>query len=137
GEAVDVEGRQPECRLDRLAQPLRPRLGAEDAGAEAEARGFGDVVGDRERVARCATEDLRAEVLEQLCLPRRVPARRRDDRAAEALGAVVETEATGEEAVAVRDVDERAGPGACGRKTTRAAVRPGREVAARIGDDRR
>src|SRR5213079_1190470 len=32
-QAVDVDGFQPETRLDLLSEPLRPRLAAEDAGA--------------------------------------------------------------------------------------------------------
>ena len=117
--------RQLERALDRLAQALRPRLGAEDAGAQVEPRGLGDVVGDRERVARRAAEDLGAEVLEQLRLARRVPAGRRDDRAAEPLGAVVEPEAAGEEAVAVGDVDDRARAGS-GRGERRGRSSPPR-----------
>ena len=97
----------------------------------------GDVVGDRERVARRAAEDLGAEVLEQLRLARRVAAGRGDDRAAEPLGAVVEAEAAGEEAVAVGDVDDRARPGSRRRERAGATVRPGGEVVARVRDDRR
>ena len=136
-QAVDVDGRQLERGLDRLAQSLRPRLGAEDAGAQVEPRRLGDVVGDRERVARRAAEDLGAEVLEQLRLARRVPAGRRDDRAAEPLGAVVEAEAAGEEPVAVGDVDDRARPGSGRGKRAGAAVRPGGEIVPRVRDDRR
>ncbi len=99
--------------------------------------GSDDVVGDRERVARRAAEDLGAEILQQLRLARRVAARCRDDRAAEPLGAVVEAEAAGEEAVAVRDVDDRARPGSRRRERAGAAVRPGREVGPRVRDDRR
>jgi hypothetical protein len=136
-EAVDVDGGQVESALDRLAQSLRPRLRAENAGAEAEPRRLGDVVGDREGVARRAAKDLRAEIFEQLRLPRRVATRCWDNGAAEALGSVVEAEAAGEEAVAVGDVDERARPGARRGERSRAAVRPAGEVAARVGHDRR
>ena len=129
--------RQLERALDRLAQPLRPRLGAEDAGAQVEPRRLGDVVGDRERVARRAAEDLGAEILEQLRLARRVAAGRGDDRAAEPLGAVVEAEAAGEEAVAVGDVDDRARPGSRRGERAGAAVRPGGEIVPRVRDDRR
>ena len=98
---------------------------------------LGDVVGDREGVARRAAEDLRAEILEQLRLARRVPAGGRDDGAAEPLGPVVEAEAAGEEAVAVRDVDDRARAGSGRGERAGAAVRPGREVVPRVRDDRR
>ena len=99
--------------------------------------GLGDVVGDRERVARRAAEDLRAEILEQLRLARRVAAGSGDDGAAEPLGAVVEAEAAGEEAVAVGDVDDGARPGPRRGERAGAAVRPGGEVGARVRDDRR
>ena len=137
GEAVDVERGQPERALDRLAQSLRPRFRAEDAGAEAQARGLGDVIGDRERVARRTAEDLSTEILEQLRLPRRVAAGRGDDGATEPLGAVVEAEPAGEEAVAVSDVDDGARPCSRRRQCPRAAVGPGGEVGTRVGDDRR
>ncbi len=137
GEAVDVDGPQLERALDRLAQPLGPRLGAEDAGTEAEARGLGDVVGDRECVARSAAEDLGAEVLEQLRLARRVAARRRDDRAAEPLRPVVDAETAGEQAVAVGDVDDGARPPSGRGQRAGATVRPRREVGSRVRDDRR
>src|SRR5437764_6518489 len=114
-----------------------PRLGAEDAGAEAEARRLGDVVGDRQRVARRAAEDRRAEILEQLRLPRRVATRSGDDRAAEPLGSVMDAEAAGEEAVAVRDMNDGARPGSRRRERAGAAVRPRREIGARVADDRR
>src|SRR5262249_7000754 len=123
--------------LDRLAQPFAPRLGSEDAGAELETRRLGDVVGDRERVARCATEDLGAEILEQLRLPRRVATGSWNDRAAEPLGSVMEAEAAGEEAIAVGDVDERARPTSGRGQRTRAAVRPRHEIRRGVGDDRR
>ena len=90
--------RRPSTASIDRAQLLRPRLGAEDACAERQPRGVLDVVGDRERVARRAAEDLGAQVLEQLRLARGVAARRGDGRAAEPLGAVVQTEAAGEEA---------------------------------------
>src|SRR3954468_19091562 len=98
---------------------------------------LGDVVGDRERVARRAAEDLRAEILEQLRLTWRVPARGRDDGAAEPLGPVMDAEAAGEEAVAVRDVDDRARAGSGRGERAGAAIRPGREVIPRVRDDRR
>ena len=137
GQAVDVDRGQPERALDGLAQFLGPRLGAEDACAEAEARWLADVVRDRQRIARGAAEDLRAEILEQLRLARRVPSRRRHDGASEPLGAVVEAEAAGEEPVAVGDMDDRAWPGSGRRERPRATVGPGREVATRVRDDRR
>ncbi len=136
-QTVDVERRQRERALDGLAQPLGPRLGPEDARPEAQAGRIGDMVGDRKRVARGAAEDLGAEILEQLCLARCVPSRRRHDRAAEPLGAVVEAETAGEEAVAVRDVHACAGAGSGRRERPRAAVGPGREIATCVRDDRR
>src|SRR4029078_4802060 len=123
-QAVAVERGAPERALDRLAQPLRPGLRAEDARAEAQARRLGDVVGDREGVARRAAEDLGAEVLEQLSLARRVAAGRGDHGAAEALGAVVEAQAAGEESVAGGDVEDRSRAGSGRRARGGAAGGP-------------
>ena len=136
-EPVVVDRGDVERFLDRAADPLRPRLGAADRRAELQARHVHDVLADRERVARRAAEDLAAEVLEQLRMARRVAARGRDDGAAEPLGAVVEPEPAGEEAVPVRDVDERPGPAAGGRDRASAAVGPEGDVVARVRDDRR
>src|SRR5205807_9774611 len=111
-EAVHVDRTDVERLLDCAAHALGPRLSAEEAGAELQPAGVLDVVGDGERVARRAAEDLRAEVFEQLRLARRVPARRGHDSAAEALGTVMEPEAAGEQAVPVCNVHERAGPSA-------------------------
>jgi hypothetical protein len=137
GQAIDVEGRQRERGLDLLAESLGPRLGAEDAGAQPQPRHVLDVVGDRERVAGRAAEDLGPQVLEQLRLTGSVPARSGHDRAAEPLGAVVKAEAAGEQAVAVGDVNDRPRPSAGRRDRAGAAVGPAVDVAPRIGDDRR
>src|SRR6185312_1565579 len=106
-EAVDVERSDSECPFDLRAEGLRPGLGPVDPRAQTEPAAVLDVVGDGQRVARGAAENLGAEVLEQLNLPGGVASRGRDDRAAETLGAVVQPQAAGEEAVAVGDVDDR------------------------------
>jgi hypothetical protein len=71
-EAVDVERGQPE-RASIASRSPSVHGSAPKTPARAETRRVGDVVGDRERVARRAAEDLGAEILEQLRLPRRVP----------------------------------------------------------------
>ena len=59
-------------------------------------------------------DDVRLEVADQHDLPLGHAAGDRDDGAAERLGAVVRAEAAGEQAVAVGDMDDVAGPAAGG-----------------------
>ena len=77
------------------------------------------------------------EVGDQPDLPLGLPARDRDDRAPEPLGAVVGAEPAGEQAVAVGDVDRHAGPAAGGADAAGDDVGPGGEVAVGVADDGR
>src|SRR2546423_8290575 len=91
-EAVDVAGVDPAPRyLELRPQPLRPRLGAEDAEAErdpvAEPLG-GGALGEQERERGRAGEAGGAEVGQELHLQPGVAAGRRDDGGADALAAV-------------------------------------------------
>src|SRR5262249_33377799 len=107
-EAVHVTGVDPPRGLELLAHRLRPRLGAEDPVAErsrAQHAGLGGTLREEERERGRRGEAVGAEVLHRLGRRRGVAARRWDDGRAEPLAAVVEAEATGEEAVAVRDVE--------------------------------
>src|SRR5260221_659267 len=67
----------------------------------------------------------------------RAPGGGGEEGAARAFRPVVKAKPAGEEAVPVRDVDERPRAAACGSDRTRAAVRPQVEVIARVRDDRR
>ena len=132
GESVDVDGIDREAVLDLAPHRLGPGLGAVNADGERGAPRIDalaiELVGDRQHVARRHHDDARAKIPNQLDLPLGHAARSRDDRATEPLGAVVDAEAAGEEPVAVRDVDEIAGPAARGADRASADARPGVEV---------
>src|SRR6266545_4045297 len=141
GEAVVVEGEDAEATLDLEPHLLGPRLAAEVAEAERQgargeplrARDLRDVEGVRRR----ADEDLGPEVADEQHLARGVTAGGRHDARADLLDAVVEAEATGEEAVAERDVDEVLFPQAPREKEARDEPGPGLEVLPRVGDEGR
>src|SRR5438552_16901313 len=65
-----------------------------------------------------------------------VPGGDRHPRHADAPGAVVEAEPSGEEPVAEGDVEQVAAARACGRHRARHHLTPDVEVAGRVGDDR-
>src|SRR6266540_2390991 len=115
GEPVDVERLQAEQRLDLDAHRLGPRLGAEDARSQPQL----------------------AEVAEEQDLPGALARRDGDDGAAHELRAAVEPETTGEQPVAIGDVDDRARAGAGAAERTRADLRPQRQVGTRVADQRR
>ena len=95
------------------------------------------LVDDREHVGGRDHDDVGLEVEDQLHLALRHPARHRHDRAAQALGAGVGAEAPGEQAVAIRVVEDH--PAATARRTDGAGdhVGPHVEVVAGVADDRR
>src|SRR6266511_1030255 len=141
GEPVDVERLQAEQRLDLDAHRLGPRLGAEDARsqpqlAEVDAlldQNFAEPRGVGGRTA----QHLGAEVAEEQDLPGALARRDGDDGAAHELRAAVEPETTGEQPVAIGDVDDRARAGAGAAERTRADLRPQRQVGTRVADQRR
>ena len=104
GEAVGVGRAHAEAAVDLGPHRLRPRLGADDREAQADLVGpdaaLLELLRERERIARRAGDDVRAEVGDQQQLPLRHAARDRHDGHAEPLGAVVEPEAAGEQPVA-------------------------------------
>ena len=114
--------------------PKRPTCSEDAARVEALR---GELVDDREHVGRRHHDDLRPEVGDQLDLPRRHPARDRDDRRAEPLDAVVRAEAAGEQAVAVGVVHLVAGPPAGRAEGAGHHLGPDVEVARGVADDRR
>ena len=138
--AVDVVGLDGQQPLDLAAHLLGPRLRAEDAGPEAQALRVDALVAhglaDVHRVRRRAAEDVRAVVLQDLHLPRRVAGGYGDRRRAELLGAVVQAEAAGEQAVAVGDVHEVVLRAADADDAARRARRPDLDVVLRVADDR-
>ena len=140
-EAVEVHGGQAELTIDLGTHRLGPRLAAEEADLELERRGIDpgvlDRLGDDERVGRRRDERLAAEVREQHRLARGEPPRDRDHGRADALGALVEAMAAGEQAVGVGVVDEHARPDARHRHAPRHQLGPRVEVGACVAHDRR
>ena len=96
-----------------------------------------ELVDDREHVRGRDHDHVGLEVDDQPHLALGHPARDRDHRAAEPLGAVVRPEPAGEEPVAVGDVDAVARAAAGGADRARDHVRPGVDVPARVPDDGR
>ncbi len=129
----------PSSVLDLPAHVLAPRLGAEHADAQRQARGVDAHLerrlGDEDRVARRAREHRDSEVLEDLHLALRVAARHRDGQRTEPLGPVVRAEPAGEQPVAVGDLDDVVGRCPRRRERARHEVRPAVDVALRVADD--
>src|SRR5438132_4162258 len=140
-ESVDVDRVDVELLLDRAAHRRRPRLGAENADLERAGLGIDTLplhlLGDGEHVRRRHHDDIRLEIDDQLHLPLGHAARHRDDRAAQLLRAVVRTQATGEESITVRDVDDIARASARGADRTRHHRRPDIDIVSRVAADSR
>ena len=141
GESVDVVGADPGIGLDPFTHLLGPGFGAEDARLE---RKFAhvDAAGRRlfdheEEVRGSAADRGGSEVAHQHDLALRIAAGSGNHRRAERLGSVVGAESTGEEAVAVGDlnhigpVESAAGEGALHHLHPHFEVLPG------VGDDNR
>ena len=134
--------RMPSRSSSRTRISSRPRLGAEDAGRQRQTAlragaGLGQRLAEPDRVRRRAGQDVRPQVPDQSDLARRHAAGDRDHGRAELDGALVDAEAAGEQAVAVRVVHEagRRGPGSGQRP--RAHPGPQLQVGPGVGDQRR
>ncbi len=141
GQAVDVDRVQAGPLLNLGAQVLGPRLGAEDADLQrAVARVQAlplELVEQSEHVGRRHQDRVRLEVGDELHLTLGHAARDGDDRAPEPLGAVVRSEAAGEQSVAVGDVDPPARAYARGAQGSRDDVGPHGDVVLGVADHRR
>ena len=133
---------RPEPRLDLAPHRLAPGLGAEQADLE---RALAQVdalllrdLGDRERIRWRRAQHARAEIHDQRDLPLGRAARHRHDDRAQPLGAVVRAQPAGEQAVAVRVVDESPGraPAQASERAIRSPPRSSMSVA-RVADDGR
>ena len=141
GEPVDVDRVDIAAGLDLLAHLLRPRLGAEDPDLEGglsrvDAGAF-HLVEDGEEVARGHHDDPRLEVGDELDLAFRHTSGDGDDRAAEPFDPIVRTQPTGEQAVAIGDVDDIAGPPTSDIDRPRHDIGPHLDVGLGVADHRR
>ena len=140
-EAVDVVRLDAAVRLDVPAHRLGPGLRAENARAQRQLLDvhaqFAGPLDQVDEVAGRAADGGDVEVLHDHDLPVGVAAGDRDDRRAERLRAVMRAEAAGEQAVAVRVLDDVAGMQPAGGETAHHHARPDVHVLLRVGDDDR
>ncbi len=140
-QAVAIDGDQAEAALDLRPHALAPRLRPADRDAQAAVAGAHplalDLVGDRQQVGGRRRDDVRAEVGDQPGLALGEAAGDRDDGAAQRLGAVVEAEAAGEQAVAIGVVQLVGRPAAGGADRARHDRRPHRDVGPAVAHHRR
>ena len=139
GEAVDVVRDEAGGLLDLAAHLLGPGLGAEEAVPERHLLAEVDalllpLVEDVQKVGRRARDRRDAEVLHQHDLAVGVAAGDREDGAAVGLGAVVQPQAAGEEAVAVGDLDDVVRRHAAHREAAHHAVLPDLDVVPGVRD---
>ena len=138
GQAVVVSGDDAEFLVDLPAHTLGPGLAAEQAVAQRQAVGVDahlhHGVGHDQGVGRGADQGGGLEVLHDLDLPLGVARGDRDDRGTDQLGAVVQAEAAGEQAVAEGDLDDVVFGDAGGGDHPGHQVGPGLDVVAGVAD---
>src|SRR5207248_2858903 len=109
GQAVNVERVDVQAALELSPHGLGPGLGSKHPDSKLDRRAAHalglQILGDIQGVRRRAAEHSRAEVLHQQHLPRGHPTGYWNDGAANLLGAIVESQPTSKEAVAIRIVE--------------------------------
>ncbi len=125
--------RRSEQLLDPRAQLAGPRLGTEQARAQAVAAAR-QRLAEAQRVGRRAGQDVGAQVAHQRDLPRGHAAGDRHHGGAELDRALVDAEAAGEQPVTVGVVHHAAGGGAGAAERPGAHPRPQPQVGAGVGD---
>ena len=95
-----------------------------------------EFIENREHVARRDEDDVWLEILDQANLPFRHAARHRNDRHAKPLGAVVEADPAGKQAIAIRILHQHSGLAPGRAHTARHQVCPVVEIAPAVADDR-
>ncbi len=137
-EPVEVHRRATPQGLQLRAHRLGPRLGSEEAVGEPDVARVHPLLEhalpDVQREGGRAGEPVGAKILEEQDLAQGVAGGHRHHREPHVLGAVVEAEAAGEEAVAVGDLHELAGLCAGGGQRTRHHLAPHLEVAPGVAD---
>ena len=106
-QAIDIIRLDAEALLDILTHLLTPCFCAENTGLQMDLVPQAALVNrfsQIRRVRRCAAQNGRTEILHKLQLPVGVAGGHRQRQAAELLTAAVESEAAGEQAVAIRDL---------------------------------
>jgi hypothetical protein len=140
-EAVGVEGLDAEQVLDALPLPLGVGFGADGQHAQPGVPGdvhphFLENLVKTGQIAGDGVDDRGAKISDQLDLAAAVAGSGRDGQGAEALRAVLEAEAAGEQAVAADILEDVAGPGSGREQGARHQVGPGIEIVAVVEDDR-
>ena len=132
-QTVDVHRGDAQSALDLIPHRLRPRLRSQHPVPQRQGSGM-DVprlqgFGQRQRVGRCAGDDLRPEILQEQNLPFGIAAGHRDDHQSHQLGAVVHPQPAGKQPVPVRVLEDipRLRPAA--GQAAGAHLRPHAEVA--------
>ena len=109
GKSVDIECLDIACALNMPAHGVRPRLCAEDTGAQRQLSQVhaevGGAIDEVQKIGWCTAHRRDAKVLHQHDLPVGVAAGCGDDRRAQCLSAIVRAEAAGEEAVPIGDLN--------------------------------
>src|SRR5574343_1369809 len=141
GQAVDVDGIDTELLLDLVAHALAPRLGTEDANLERDFVGLDaqalELLGNHQRVGRRDHDDFRLEIHDLLDLLLGLATGHRHGTGAETLDAIVSTQAAGEHAVAVGDMNHVAGPATCGADRAGNDVGPVVDILLGVADNHR
>ena len=140
-QAINIHRIDVHALLDGAAHLVGPGLGAKDAQAQ---RTGGRVqalalhfVGDGQHVAGRDHDDVGREVGDELHLAFGLAAAEGHDGQAQALGAVMRAQTTGEQAVAVAHMHQIAGPGSGRAHAARDTVRPGVDIVLRVTHHRR
>src|SRR5207253_11235410 len=139
--SVNVDGCKAHSPLDFLSHGFRPEFRAKHANAQRTVPGTDapplELFGDGEHVGECHHDDVGPEVDNELRLFLRLPARQRHHAAPETLRAVVATQPSGEQSVAIRYVHDvpSSAPGRIDR--TRHQACPRVDILPRVADDRR
>lgn len=137
-QAIDIIRLDAEALLDILTHLLTPCFCAENTGLQMDLVPQAALV-NRFRQIRCvgrgAAKDSRAKILHELQLTVSIAGGHRQRQAAELLTAAVESEAAGEQAVAIRDLTYILRACARGCQRTRTAVVPEVNILLRVKRD--
>src|SRR5262249_3647991 len=139
GEAVAVEGLEPQTALDLCPHPFAPGLRTAEGQAQVRLSRVEtlptELIGDGQEIGRGDGEDIGPEIGDLLDLSWRLAAAGGDNGAAQSLRAVVKAKAAGEQAIAIGIVQLVARSPSRGADGARHEMRPSLDIAFRIADD--